>query len=118
MSSSCSTRPPSPPTSFIRAPGSRTLNTRVLAVLVSHSRTTSPTAAVKCKIRVAAHQKDVAETAHRRVAGLGAAERRDSAVLEQQVVQRENERPGQPAASSRVQPERTTMLPYRPSSWV
>jgi hypothetical protein len=38
----CSTRPLSPPTSFIRAPGSWTLNTRVLAVLVSHSRTTSP----------------------------------------------------------------------------
>ena len=31
---SCSTRPLSPPTSFIRAPGSATLNTRVLAVLV------------------------------------------------------------------------------------
>ena len=40
--SSCSTRPLSPPISFIRAPGRSTLNTRVLAVLVSHSRTTSP----------------------------------------------------------------------------
>ena len=47
--SSCSTRPLSPPTSFIRAPGSATLNTRVLAVLVSHSRTTSPALAASCR---------------------------------------------------------------------
>ena len=32
--------------SFIRAPGICTLKTRVLAVLVSHSRTTSPARAV------------------------------------------------------------------------
>src|SRR5829696_5874334 len=41
MNSSCSTRPLSPPTNFIRAPGSLTLKTRVLAVLVSDNRTTS-----------------------------------------------------------------------------
>ena len=35
-------RPLPPPTSFIRAPGTLRLNTRVLAVLVSHNRTTSP----------------------------------------------------------------------------
>ena len=44
-SSACSIRPLSPPTSFIRAPGKLRLNTRVLAVLVSHNRTTSPACA-------------------------------------------------------------------------
>ena len=71
-------------------PGTVTLNP-VLAVLVSHNRTTSPTPGRKPQVRVAAGQEDVAEATHRRITRLDRAERRHLAVLHQQVVQREEE---------------------------
>ena len=43
------------------------------------------------EIRLAADQQHVAEAAHRRVGRLGAAERRDLAVLQQDVVEREHQ---------------------------
>ena len=51
MSTNCSRshRPLSPPTSFIRAPGSATLNTRVFAVFTRYNRTTSPACALNVR---------------------------------------------------------------------
>ena len=68
-----------------------TLKTRVFAVFVRYRRTTSPQLRVKRQIRLAADEQDVTETAHRDVRRLRAAERRDLAVLDQDVVERERD---------------------------
>ena len=89
--SSCSTRPQSPPTSFIRAPGRVTLKTRVLAVLVSHSRTTWPARKETRRSGAGDQQQLIAESAHGSVASLGRAEGGDLAILDENVVQSQDQ---------------------------
>ena len=58
------------------------------------------------EVGLAADEQHVAEPPHRRVGRLGAAERRDLPVLDQDVVERQQRPRGAPAASSRGRPAR------------
>ena len=87
MNSSRSTRPLSPPTSFIRAPLSAKLKMRVLAVSTRCSRTTSPTSAsarysVSPLISITLPKRPMAVKV-----GPERSKRRDLAVLDQHVVE-------------------------------
>ena len=75
--SSRSTRPLSPPTSFIRAPLMPKLKIRVLAVSTRCRRTTSPTLASARKSVSPFVEHHVAETTHRREGRPGAVKGRD-----------------------------------------
>ena len=81
-------RPLSPPTSFIRAPGIADVEDAGVGGVGQVEADDLPSCASSVA-RLAVDEQDVAEPAHRRVGRLRPAERRDLAVLDEDVVERE-----------------------------
>ena len=98
--SSCSTRPLSPPTSFIRAPGHRDVEDAGVGGVRQVEAHHLAGAGVEGRLGLAGHEEDVAEAPHRRVRRRRPAEGRDRPVLEQDVVEGDSELPvrGRPVA--------------------